>query len=60
MGQMVMTRAAEQLSAGRRFLSRGRRAVMSAPSFTISDGVRYYDQAWLRKATDIVEGGEGM
>jgi len=56
---MVMTRVVKQLSAGRRFLNRGRRAVMSAPSFTDGDGVRYYDQAWLRKATDIVEGRRG-
>jgi len=25
-------------------------------SFTDNSGVRYLDQAWLRKATDIVEG----
>jgi len=32
---------------------------MSGLSFTDNNGVRYYDQAWLRKATDIVEGRRG-
>jgi hypothetical protein len=35
------------------------RGVLSALSFPKSDGVRYLDQVWLRKATDIVEGKRG-
>jgi hypothetical protein len=34
--------------------------VLSALSFTDSDGVRYFDQGWLRKATDIVEARENI
>ena len=38
------------------FLSRSRRGVPPPLSFIDSDGVRYYDQEWRSKATDIVEG----
>ena len=38
----------------RRLVNRDARAVLSALSFTDRKGVRYFDQAWLRKATDIV------
>jgi hypothetical protein len=37
-------------------VNRDMRGASSALSFTDRDGVRYLDQAWLRKATDIVEG----
>jgi len=36
-----------------------RRVVLSSLSFTDNSGVRYFDQAWLRKATDIVGGKIG-
>jgi hypothetical protein len=32
-----------------------RRGVVSQMSFTDNSGVRYFNQAWLRKATDVVE-----
>lgn len=57
---MVVTRVVKWFSAGGNwFQNRSGRVVVSAPSLTDSDGVRYYDQAWLRKATDIVEGRRG-
>jgi hypothetical protein len=31
-----------------------RRVVLSSLSFTDNNDVRYFDQAWLRNATDIV------
>ena len=33
--------------------------VLSPLTFTDNSIVRYFDQAWLRKATDIVEGRRG-
>ena len=45
---------------GKRWLlSWMRRVVLSSLSFTDSSGVRYFDQAWLRKATDTVGGKRG-
>jgi hypothetical protein len=38
----------------RRLVNRDTRGVLSALSSTDRKGVRYFDQAWLRKATDIV------
>jgi hypothetical protein len=38
----------------RRLVNRDTRMVLSALSSTNNKGVRYFDQAWLRKATDIV------
>ena len=40
------------------FLNGMRRVVTSSLSFTDNSGVRYFDQTWLRKATDIVGGEE--
>lgn len=60
-GHMGKTAAVERLStAESRFLNLSRRAGVSALSFTDSDGVRCYDRAWRRKATNIVWGGKGM
>jgi hypothetical protein len=42
-----------------RLLNWNRRWVLSARNFTNSGGVRHFDQAWLRKAADIVEGRRG-
>jgi FlaA1/EpsC-like NDP-sugar epimerase len=43
------------------WLLKGVRGGVSSP-LTVTDSriVRYFDEAWLRKATDIVEGGERM
>jgi len=43
----------------RRLLKGVRCGVLSSLSFTDNSGVRYLDQAWPRKATDIVEGKRG-
>ena len=60
-GHMVTRRIIEWFSAGgSRFLNLSRRAVISWPAFSDSDRLRYYHQAWLRQATDVVEAGEGM
>jgi len=48
------------VSMGERKLLKGMRpGVLSSLSFTSNNGVRYFDQAWLRKATDIVGGKRG-
>jgi hypothetical protein len=38
----------------RRLLKGVRCGVSSSPSFTDNSGVCYFDQAWLRKTTDIM------
>jgi len=38
----------------RRLVNRDKRWILSALNSTDSKGPRYFDQAWLRKATDIV------
>jgi len=48
------------LGIGKGWLLKGvRRGGLSRLTFTDSSIVRYFDQAWLRKATDIVEGRRG-
>jgi hypothetical protein len=42
----------------RRLGDRDKRWVLSGLSSTDRRGVRYFDQAWLRKATDIVAAQE--
>jgi len=55
------TQVAKGLGRGKkRLLKRVRCGVLSPLSFTDNSDVHYFDQVWLRKATDIVEGGEGM
>ena len=57
---MRPTPVAKGLSMGKRWLLNGMRwGVLSSLSFTDNNGVRYFDQAWLRKATDIVDGKRG-
>lgn len=57
---MIGTQMIERLSTGGScVLSQSGRALMSGPSVTDSDGVPYYGQAWLRKATDIGGGKIG-
>jgi len=36
-----------------------RRGVLSSLSFTDNNNVRYFDQAWLKKDTNIVDGKKG-
>ena len=58
--QMSPTQVAKGLSMGKNgLLNVMRRVVTSSLSFTDNSGVRYFNQAWLRKATDIVEGKRG-
>jgi hypothetical protein len=45
---------------GKRWLlSWMRCGVVPSISYTDKSGVRYFDQAWLRKAMDIVDGERG-
>jgi hypothetical protein len=51
----------EGFSMGERRLLNGmRRAVLASLSFADSNGVRYFDRVWLRKAVDVVERRRGM
>jgi hypothetical protein len=43
----------------RRLLKGVRCGVLSSLGFTDNSGVRYFDQAWLRKPSDIVGGKRG-
>jgi hypothetical protein len=57
---MRPTPVAKELSMGERWLLKGvRQGVLSSLSFTDNNGVRYFGQVWLRKATDIVDGKRG-
>jgi hypothetical protein len=42
----------------RRLVNRDTHVSLSSLSYTDRKGVRYFDQAWLRKATDIVAAQE--
>jgi len=55
------TQVPKGLSMGerRRLLMGVRCGVLSSLSFTGNSGVRYFNHAWLRKATDIVGGKRG-
>jgi hypothetical protein len=54
------TQVAKEVGMGKRWLlNRVRCGVLSPLSFTDSSDVHYFDQVWLRKATDIVEGRRG-
>lgn len=58
-GARRSTQVANGVSMDRRWLpNRMRRGVVSLPSSADSNGVRYFDQAWLGKATDVVEGNK--
>jgi hypothetical protein len=49
------TQVVKGLDMGKgRLMNWDMRGVLSALSFTDSNGVCYFDQAWLRKATDVV------
>ena len=55
--QIGPTQVAKGLSMGKRgLLNSIRCGVVSPVRFTDNNGVRYFDQAWLRKATELVGG----
>jgi hypothetical protein len=57
---MSPTPVAKGLSMGkRRLLNSNRCGVLPPLNFIDNNGVRYFDQAWLGKATDVVEGNRG-
>jgi hypothetical protein len=54
------THVAKGFDVAKRWLLNVVRRVITSPlSFPDDSGVRYFDQVWLRKATDIVEGKRG-
>ena len=58
-GDRRLTQVIEGLGMGkRRLVNRDTRVSLSSLSYTDRKGVRYFDQAWLRKATDIVAAQE--
>jgi hypothetical protein len=58
--QRSLTQVAKGLSMGKRWLlSWMRCGVVSTLSFPDNSGVRYFNQAWLSKATDTVGGKVG-
>jgi len=58
--QRRSTQVAKGLGMDKRWLLKEVRCgVLSPLSFTDSSDVDYFDQVWLRKATDIVEGRRG-
>ena len=58
--QRSPTQVANGFSMGKGWLlSWMRCGVLSSLSFTDNNGVRYLDQAWLRKGTNIVGGKKG-
>ena len=58
--QMTTTQVARQLGMGLdqlvNWIARG---VFPPPSFIDNNGVRYFDQEWLRKVKEIVKGRKG-
>jgi len=57
---MVATRIGRRLSReAQGSADRSGCRFISIPNPSDSDGVRRYDQAWLRKATNIIEGRRG-
>jgi len=59
-GQRRPTWVAKGLDMGKRRLLKGMRCmVLSLLSLPDNDSVRYFNHAWLSKATDIVGGEKG-
>jgi len=57
---MTTTQAAGQLGlTADRLVNWVQRGALPPPSFISSNGVRYFDQEWLRKAQEIVERKRG-
>ena len=58
--QMTATQAARHLDMKvGQVVSWVERGALPPPSFTDNNGVRYFDQEWLRKATEIVKSKKG-
>jgi len=54
--QMTTTQVAKRIGIGEsQSLSWIERGVLPPPSFIDNNGVRYFDQKWLRKAAEIVK-----
>jgi len=59
--QMTTTQVARQLGMGiSQVISWVERRALPPPSFIDENGVRYFDQEWLRKARKIVESKRGV
>ena len=53
---MTKTQVAKELGMGRsQLLSWIERGVLPPPSFIDNNGVRYFDQEWLKRAREILE-----
>ena len=60
MGQLSASLVVERVYMGESwFLCWIRRGALSSLDGTDSDGVRYFDQAWLRRVADILEDERG-
>jgi len=58
--QMTTAQVARELGMKKgRVVSWVERGALPPPSFTDNNGVRYFDQEWLRKAREIVESKQG-
>jgi len=57
---MTTSQVARELGMNKsRVVSWVERGALPPPSFTDNNGVRYFDQEWLRKAKEIVESKQG-
>ena len=58
--QLTASEVAKQLgmSVGR-VVSWVERGALPPPSFTDNNGVRYFDQEWLKRAKEIIESKQG-
>ena len=58
--QLTTSEVAKQLgmSVGR-VVSWVERGALPPPSFTDNNGVRYFDQEWLKRAKEIIESKQG-
>ena len=58
--QMTTTHVARRLGLGvAQVVSWVQRGALPPPSFIDNNGVRYFDQEWLRKAQEIVKDKKG-
>lgn len=55
-GQMTTTQAAKHFGMSQgQLISWVERGALPPPSFIDNNGVRYFDQEWLNRATEILE-----
>ena len=55
-GQMTTTQAAKHFGMSQgQLISWVERGTLPPPSFIDNNGVRYFDQEWLNRATEILE-----